>query len=152
MNKRYCSDRQLPDYAFIPGMNPHPFKEGGHWFGLHEPIAEIILENDPLANKDFCYAIDLMNNHYFWEAHVYLEALWNAHKRIGPIAEFLKAMIICSAGEVKRLKGQISAAEVHHARAIEIISLLLKDHQQILGFKIQQVLENWKSNNYQMHY
>ena len=152
MNKQYCPERQLPDYAFIPGLNPHPFKEGGHWFGQEEPIAKQIDESDPLANKDFCYALDLINHDYFWEAHVYLEALWNAHKRTGPIAEFLKAIIICCAGEVKRIKGQIPASDAHHKRVYELINILLKEHKKILGLNLDEILKSWKIHNYKINY
>jgi len=152
MNKQYCPERQLPDYAFIPGLNPHPFKEGGHWFGEEEPIAKTIDDENPLSNKDYCYALDLINYEFYWEAHVYLEALWNAHKRSGPIAEFLKAIIICCAGEVKRIKGQNTAAEAHHKRAHELITLLIKDHQEILGLKLLEMLKNWENQNYKINY
>lgn len=149
MLKRYCPEKPLPPYAFIPGMNPHPFKEQGHWQGQHEPICEMITDTSPLTNRDFAYALDLYNHQFYWEAHVYLEALWNAHKRIGPIATLLKAIIIDSAGMIKMKKGQSRPAETHFNRAHELLDSLL-NHKTLIGIDLVELSRAWKSGERQI--
>jgi len=101
MTKRRYSEQSFPSYVFIPGQNPHPKKEGGHMEGKSEPIAAPLDLEHPETSPEFCYGIDLFNHRYYWESHVYFEALWNAHRRHGVVADFLKALIKLSAAGVK---------------------------------------------------
>jgi hypothetical protein len=114
---RYCPERELPLYAFRPGINPHPNKEGGHQYQRPEPSPTKLVKSNP----DFLYAIDLYNDGYFWEAHIFLEAIWNYHKRIGNEADFCKALIKLSAGSLKREINQDPQAMQHFKSAKEII-------------------------------
>ncbi|CBW26204.1 hypothetical protein BMS_1334 [Halobacteriovorax marinus SJ] len=113
---RYLPERSFPSYAFIPGENIHPNKEGGHSFGEDEVISSPL----SLENKDYLFAIDLINHGYYWEAHVYLEAIWNAHQREGDSADFCKALIkMCAAGVKFKLSSE-QAALGHIERAEEL--------------------------------
>ena len=117
--KRY-SDFEFPPYAFIPGHHPHPEKEGGHMLSLRLPFHSFDLIN-PRSCQTFLYAIDLMNFQYYWEAHVYLEELWNEQNRKGILADFFKCLIkICAAG-VKFKMSQYDIAIQHLIRAQDLI-------------------------------
>jgi hypothetical protein len=55
----------------------------------------------PFESQAYLFAFDLFNHGYFWEAHVWWEALWHAHGRKGDIANLLRALIRLTAGGVK---------------------------------------------------
>lgn len=120
---RYTS-RELPPYYFLPGKAKHPEKEGGYMHGRE-------IKCDPLSDKNYrnnetyLYGLDLFNLGYFWEAHVYWEALWNVVGRKGKTADMLKALIKLAAAGVKFRLGQIDAAQGHLDRATELVN----DHQ-----------------------
>ena len=118
---RYCPERKFPSYAFRPGQNTHPNKEGGHSYGLSEVVSEQL----SVENSDFLYAIDLYNHAFYWEAHVYLEAIWNFHKRSGPCATLCKAIIKLCAGCLKKeLTQNDLSAKDHFKRSLELIEEL----------------------------
>jgi hypothetical protein len=119
--KRYLPQREFPAYIFIPGINPHPKKSGGHMAGAPEPVAPPVDPARPWESEDLRYALDLYNHGYFWESHVYFEALWNAHRRSGAVAEFLKGMIKLGALGVKlRVGAEAEVARGHRNRAKEL--------------------------------
>jgi uncharacterized protein len=143
MSKRYLPDRAFPSYVFIPGENPHPKKVGGHMEGQADPVATPIDPQAPEKNEYLRYSLDLLNHEYFWESHVYFEALWNAHGRVGPIAEFLKALIKLGAAGVKRSIGQKEAASGHCDRACELLNVVR--HQvgdDFLGFDLKSLIDS----------
>lgn len=141
MLARYCPEKELPPYSFIPGENPHPLKAGGFWETQGEPHCQKIPEDDPLRNRDFAYAIDLYNFKFYWESHVYFEALWNAHQRSGDIAQLLKAIIIDAAGMVKTNKNQQGPAKTHFDRSMEILKEL-KYLDKLVGIDINKFINN----------
>jgi len=143
MTKRYQSSWALPPYIFIPGVNPHPKKLGGHMEGESDPIAPEINLNHPEQNIFFRYSIDLYNHGYYWEAHVYFEALWNAHKRVGSVADFLKGLIkMCAAG-VKQLIDQTQNRDDHFQRACELFESVKKVEGEIfLGFDLNELIRS----------
>lgn len=145
MTDRYLPTWDFPAYVFTPGENPHPKKEGGHMFGEAEPISPQINLKAPKSSDHLLYALDLYNYGYYWESHVYFEALWNAHHRIGPVADFLKGLIKLGAAGVKINLGQISSAKDHFLRAQELINSV-KDTEgdQLLGFDLQEILKQIK--------
>ena len=119
--KRYQPKRDFPSYAFIPGRNPHPEKEGGHMYGQIIEVGPIDL--DDLENcEDFLFALDLFNHGYFWEAHVYWEAGWNLHGRKNEEAQFLQGLIKLAAAGVKFQLEQIMAAQGHIQRAKDFLN------------------------------
>jgi uncharacterized protein len=138
--KRY-SDRPFPAYLFIPGKNPHPKKSGGHMEGELDPVLPRLTQSAPFANEALCYALDLYNFGYYWESHVYFEALWNAHGRVGDIADFLKGMIKLGAAGVKFNLGQVSAAKGHLQRARELFEAIAeKNGTHFLGFSLEMMM------------
>ncbi len=139
-------ERSFPSYAFTPGLNTHPNKEGGHFFGQPE-IVSTHLKKD---NQDYLYSIDLMNHQYYWEAHVYLEAIWNAHNRTGVEADFCKALIKMSAGALKYRLGSNEAFLGHLDRAIELFTPLLEKDLS-LGITPKELIEichQWKEEKF----
>ena len=145
------TNKTLPPYAFIPGKHPHPLKnEKGHMAQEGEPELEPLDPEHWDKNEDYLYSLDLLNTGYFWESHVWLEALWNAHKRTGPEAELFKALIKIGAAGIKARMGSESPAEGHLERAKELIhkAFELAGNGQLLGFtkenllgQIDQILE-----------
>lgn len=124
---RFLESRPFPEYQFLPGKNTHPLKEGGHMYKQDEPTPPELNPELPFENEDYLFSIDLLNFEYFWEAHVYLEAIWNKHERIGEIALLCKALIKIAAAGVKFKIGQDSAARGHLDRALELLNELDKD-------------------------
>lgn len=118
--KRYLPGRSFPSYIFVPGENPHPKKSGGHMEGEKDPVSPPLDPHSPGESDFFRYSLDLFNHGYYWEAHVYLESLWNAHERKGPVSDFLKALIKLSAAGVKINLKQNQSAREHLDRALEL--------------------------------
>lgn len=144
---RLIPEWPFPDYIFVPGENPHPKKNGGHMEGEGDPLAEPLIASRPQENKFFRYALDLYNHGYFWESHVYFEALWNAHKRQGSVADFLKGMIKLGAAGVKFKIGQKPAAIGHMERALELFATVQSTEGDIfLGINLKQLIEQIKKN------
>lgn len=114
--------------------------------GLPDPVSEPIPESDPGSSEHFRFAIDLYNYGYYWESHVYFEALWNAHKRQGPVADLLKALIKLGAGGVKLSLKENQNAEEHFERAKELLSDV-KKHKgaDFLGLNLNELLEQINS-------
>ena len=63
---------------------------------------------------------------FFWEAHVYWEALWHLFERKSDPALFLQALIKLAAARVKEEMGQKSNAREHFNRALEILKELVE--------------------------
>src|SRR5262245_3571116 len=120
---RYCPDRALPAYSYVPGLNPHPTSDPrGHSFGLHEPPANPLDESSFHSNATYIYAIDLFNHGFYWEAHEAWESLWHVAGRHGRAADFLKGLIKLAAAGVKAREGRAAGVRQHAARAAELFS------------------------------
>jgi len=118
--KRLLPEKKFPPYAFVPGSHPHPEKAGGHMEGEKVQVSKPLDPQDIYASKDFLFALDLYNFGYYWESHVYLEALWNCSQRKGPVADFLKALIkLCAAGVNVKTKEE-SGVKGHAQRAKDL--------------------------------
>ncbi len=142
MKIRYLPQKALPAYIFIPGKNPHPKKVDGHMEGEQDPIVPPIDAKRPQLNEALRYALDLFNHGYYWESHVYFEALWNAHGRQGPISVFLKGMIKLGAAGVKLTLNQPAIAREHKDRAIELFEELLGlEGEVFLGFPLEALID-----------
>lgn len=111
--------------------------------GEREPVAAPIDTLAPEKDSFLRYAIDLYHYGYYWEAHVYLESLWNAEGRSGVMADFFKALIkLCAAGLKQRLKQQV-AAQDHLVRALELIQEIRQTQGNLLlGFDLEQLANN----------
>jgi hypothetical protein len=99
---RYLPERSFPPYAHDPGITAHPYRDdGGHSHGQDEPTVPPLDPADPMGSEALLWGLDLFNHGYFWEAHVWWEALWVAHERTGDIAEVVQALIKLAAAGVK---------------------------------------------------
>lgn len=142
MKIRYLPNRPFPEYVFVPGENPHPKKVGGHMEGEKDPVVEPLNKDRPFDSDVLRYSLDLYNHGYFWESHVYFEALWNAHQRQGTIADFLKAMIKLGAAGVKKNIQQEQSARGHLDRAKELFQdVMAKEGEVFLGFNLKDLIE-----------
>lgn len=77
----YCSERQLPPYRFVPGLNPHPINDpNGHAYGVEFPknYTSELTERNSHQHPGFLYGVDLFNHAYWWECHELFEAIWKA--------------------------------------------------------------------------
>lgn len=142
MKKRLLPEREFPPYIFIPGKNPHPKKIGGHMEGEADPKAPKVSAQNPGENTELRYALDLLNYGYFWESHVYFEALWNAHGREGEMADFFKALIKLGAAALKLELAQYDRAVEHFLRAQELIRIVSQQvGEKFLGIDLTQLQE-----------
>lgn len=140
---RYLPNKPFPRYVFIPGENPHPKKVGGHMEGEGDPMASPINMDQPSQNEFLRYAIDLYNYGYFWESHVYFEAFWNAHGRVGSVADFLKGMIKLGAAGVKAQIDQRVQVKEHFERAVELfLSVKEREGDDFLGFNLTELIQS----------
>lgn len=137
------TDRELPPYAFLPGQTPHPEKDGGHGFGV-DLETNAISEENYRDHPDYLYSIDLINLGYFWESHVYLEAIWNENKRKGPEADLLKALIKIGAAGIKYRMDMNDSGDGHLKRAEELFTPLPK---QFLGIDGLAFLNDLKTTD-----
>lgn len=107
----------LPPYAHIPGITPHPLSDPrGHSYG-HVTNPPIDLE------QTFTRAVQLFTHGFFWEAHEAWEQVWIELGRKGLVADYVKGLIKLAASGVKCLEGQPVGAQRHYARAQELLSL-----------------------------
>lgn len=129
---RYQPEQAFPPYAYLPGINVHPSHAGGYREGLGEPSVQ--------ANS-YRFALDLFNHEYFWESHVYFEALWNAQARAGSSGDFFKALIKLSAAGVKLKSGRTETSILHLKRAHELLSTVAKkEGDSFLGVSLNKLL------------
>ena len=106
-----------------------------------EPVAHQIDLSHPETSDFLRFALDLYNHHYFWESHVYFEALWNSHGRQGVISDFLKGMIKLGAAGVKISINQNQAAMGHFTRGKELFSSVSEKEGGIfLGFDLAKII------------
>jgi hypothetical protein len=104
---RYCPERALPPYAYVPGQTPHPLSDPrGHSYGQHPLGTPALTDADFAQNQTYRYALDLFNQGYYWEAHEAWESLWHAAGRTGVTADFLKGLIKLAAAGVKATEGR----------------------------------------------
>lgn len=125
--KRYCQ-RPLPLYAHRPGHTPHPKKEGGHSFGVSEPKSYPITQLNWRAHEDYLFGIDLYNAGYFWEAHVWWEAIWIATPH-GLERDFIQGLIKLAAANLKLIALELEVARTHANRGHELMSGLFAQNE-----------------------
>lgn len=141
---RYLPEVPFPPYAFIPGKNPHPEKAGGHMED-EEVIVLPLQEDNYRENKAYLFGLDLFNYGYFWESHVWWEALWHEAGRKGEVADFLKGLIKLSACGVKVELKQTDVSQGHFDRALELFIPLAKNHETLFGIKLGALIQKLKT-------
>lgn len=142
--QRYLPQKQLPPYAFVPGKFPHPEKEGGHMENVEVQVTPLSFENFQ-TNEGYLYGLDLFNNGYYWESHVWWEALWNEAGRKGDMADFLKGLIKLGACGVKLALGQESVSQGHIDRALELLEPLKNQQKFFCGIDLAELINECRS-------
>ena len=101
---RYCPNRPLPPYRFVPGLHPHPTRHpAGHSYAPAAPLHGRAAW-DPSAWRtldDWLSGVDRFNTFYFWEAHEAWEGLWAAVPRDSRPARTLQGLIQIAAALLK---------------------------------------------------
>lgn len=118
-SNRLVPDRPFPDYAYLPGRDPHPTRDpDGHSYGVVEEPVEIPPAEDFRACPDYLYGIDLYNHGFHWEAHEVWEGLWHASGDAVQ-REHLQALIQAAAAGVQIRLGHDSGRSRLARRAAE---------------------------------
>lgn len=138
---RYCPKRELPPYSYVPGLFPHPTSdERGHSFGRKEPVPQPLDEVNYRDNAAYCYAIDMFNHGFYWEAHEEWESLWHVAGRHGATADFLKGLIKLAAAGVKAREGRAAGVRRHAQRAAELFRGVQTGHTEMFGCSLIELI------------
>jgi len=121
MPKRYTA-RPLPPYRYRSGSTPHPIRDpAGHSYGK-ESAPRYIDQDDWAHCEQYLFAVDLLNDGYYWEAHEELEGLWLGTGRDSPAGRFLQGLIQAAAALLKLEAGKVqSAARLVDAAAAKLL-------------------------------
>jgi len=107
--RRYVPDRTLPPYRYVPGLNPHPFRNpAGHMYtdGSAPDEPDWDSNQNALTDSSFLWGVDLFNHRYFWESHEAWEALWHQVDRTDPRSDLLQGLIQAGAFVLQRHRGK----------------------------------------------
>jgi hypothetical protein len=120
----------LPPYRFVPGLNPHPFRNpAGHAYTDGSPPQEAPW--DPHCrwqeDRDWLRGLDLFDHRYWWEAHEVWEAIWHQVARGSPTRELIQGLIQAAAALLKSHLGQTKASERLLARATVRLERVLSE-------------------------
>ena len=142
IHRRYSPAKSFPAYAFVPGQHPHPRSDArGHSYNCPSHVLAPLKPEHPEQSIDFCFAIDLFNAGYYWEAHEVWEGLWITHGRVGVVANFLKALIKLAAAGVKAREGQAIGVQRHALRSLELLESIRSGQATQLSSFCDIVLE-----------
>jgi len=109
--------RSLPSYRYRPGRTPHPRRDvSGHSYAQPEPLTNAWIPQQWRTLESWLYAADLFNEHYWWECHEQLEALWKAAGKKNAPARFVRGAIQIAAACLHRECGK-EASAIKQARA-----------------------------------
>lgn len=123
MTARLCPELPLPSYTYVSGQHPHPLSDpsGHHFAGLQMTVDQERLRADDWRScLAYCYALDLFQAGYYWEAHEMWERSWHAAGRQGTLADFLKGLIKLAAAGVKAREARRVGVIRHAQRAAEL--------------------------------
>lgn len=139
--KRY-SKKSFPAYAHRPGVTPHPKKAGGHSESEAEPVSELITIHNWFEHDDYLFGVDLFNAAFYWEAHVWWEAVWKALPK-GEVRDFVQGLIKIAAGCLKEAMGENDLAKMHCLRGHELMSGPFNDLDMVCFFGVSR---KWWNN------
>lgn len=132
------SQPDLPSYAYFPG-GPWPHPKRSSQEAPPETTPAPIRDGDWQGSVAYVFGFRLFNEGYYWEAHEVWESLWHAHRRHGPEADILKALIKLSAAGVKVRERQPHGITTHAARAACLFSLVREQvGNPFLGLDLDQ--------------
>jgi predicted metal-dependent hydrolase len=112
-----------PPYSYVPGGPwPHPIGDpGGHSFGRRGGVVPPIVGDGWRECPAYLRGVALFNDGYYWEAHEAWEPIWHAHRRHGPTADVIRALIKLAAAGVKVREGQPRGVSTHATRAAALL-------------------------------
>ena len=102
------TEQDLPPYRYVPGLLPHPFRhEGGHMYtdGSAPTEAPWIPQARPSEDIRFCYAADLFDQRFYWEAHEAWEAMWHSAEDGTAVRDLLQSLIQYAASALQHHMG-----------------------------------------------
>ncbi len=115
---RHAPSLALPKYRYVPGLNPHPARDkAGHSFGQPAPQVTPISAENWRESTPYLFGIDLYHNGYFWEAHESWEGLWKAAEADSLEANFLQALILNAAAQLKAHTRRANGVRTHSQAA-----------------------------------
>jgi predicted metal-dependent hydrolase len=118
---RFVPEETFPPYSYVTARFPHPTRDPlGHSFGHAALAPPPIRPEQWRESRTYLFACDLFNYGYYWEAHEFWEALWQACGRTGTTAEMLKGLIKLAAAGVKAREGRTAGVARHVKRAVEL--------------------------------
>lgn len=137
---RYCGQRPLPTYRFVPGLHPHPRRDAdGHSYQAnrrptrHEPW-------DASAWRtlvDWLFGVDCFNAFFFWEAHESWETLWAATPRDSTVARLLQGLIQIAAALLKVHLGSLHGAATLSRVGLEKLAQSAASVPTLLGLDLR---------------
>ena len=90
---------KLPLYAYVPGRNPHPFKDpDGHRYGAEWNFP---YEQNWREDQGWLLGLDLFDFGFYWECHELWEAQWRTRPRNCVSRQLLQGMIQSAAALLK---------------------------------------------------
>ena len=143
---RYCPERPLPAYRFVPGLHPHPVRDpAGHSYEA-VPRRSRLGPWDPAAWRVLCdwlAGVDRFNTFYFWEAHESWEGLWAGLPRVSPPARLLQGLIQIAAALLKiHLGSPLGAAALSHD-GLDKLAESAADQPTLLGLDLRETTSNF---------
>jgi predicted metal-dependent hydrolase len=136
---RYCPDRALPRYRYVPGRRPHPTRDpDGHSFGQGEQFpARADWEPRDWKNLTaWLWGVDLFNRFYFWEAHEAWESLWRDAERDSDPALLLQGLIQVAAALLKVELESVEAAARLARKGIEKLNSVSAHRPVLMGLEV----------------
>lgn len=141
---RLLPQRIFPDYAYLPGRQPHPVRDpAGHSYH----VGPLPLKTAASLDSDvFAWGQDLFNHGYYWEAHEAWEGLWQVAERGSAVRMLLKGLILVAAAGVKIREGKHEAALRHARRAAALFRRLMTVQQSdfacVLGIPLAALADH----------
>ncbi len=144
---RYCPDRDLPPYRFVPGQTAHPnIDPQGHSYGQAEPKVDYIPPERWQDNTLYLYGIDLYHQAFFWEAHEAWESVWHLTGKSDPEGQFFQGLIQNSAAQLKRHMEQWDGMAHLGSEAQRRLQLVLDsgvcDEGRFMGLNVNQLVHD----------
>jgi len=144
---RFVPETPLPPYSYVSGRFPHPKRDAaGHSHGEPTPSIPPCEPRRWSECRSFLRGIDLFNHGYYWEAHEEWEAVWNAEKRRGPVADFFKGLIVLACAGVKAREGRAEGVRRLSERAAELFcqtgQTRVTTNGTDMGLSLEQLVQN----------
>jgi predicted metal-dependent hydrolase len=100
---RYWPARELPAYAYTPGLTPHPLRDpAGHSFAVAGTPPPCPPPEKWREDASWLYGVDLYNHGYFWEAHETWETCWWSVAASPPHRDLVQGLIQLAAACLRR--------------------------------------------------